>query len=130
MVPTTIPVDRKELIEPEVVFEFETVDRHFEIVNAFVAAPAGSEIEYDISGNEINAVPYTTSSVISNETITYYEEPYEIIFDVEIARYITPYGIGFDLGPNGFAWIYDVTDYQDYLKNMVDLAAHNTQELA
>jgi len=127
--PTDIPVDRKELIEPEVVFEFETVDRHFEIVNAFVAAPAGSEIEYDISGNEINAVPYTTSSVISNETITYYEEPYEIIFDVEIARYITPYGIGFDLGPNGFAWIYDVTDYQDYLKDVVDLAAHNTQEL-
>jgi len=121
--------NRMELIEPEVVFEFETVERHFEIISAFLGAPAGSEIEYDIAGTEINAVPYNTSSVLSNETITYYEEPYEIIFDVEIARYITPYGIGFDLGPNGFAWIYDVTDYQDYLKDVVDLAAHNTQEL-
>jgi hypothetical protein len=48
---------------------------------------------------------------------------------VEIARYITPYGINFDLGPNGFSWIYDVTDYQQYLHGVVDLAAHNTQEL-
>ena len=48
---------------------------------------------------------------------------------MEIARYITPYGINFDLGPNGFSWIYDVTDYQQYLRGVVDLAAHNTQEL-
>ena len=51
------------------------------------------------------------------------------IEDIEIARYITPYGIQFDLGPNGFSWIYDVTDYQNYLKDTVDLRAHNTQEL-
>ncbi len=126
---TDLITDRMELVEPEVVFEFETVDHHFEIVNAFVAAPSGSEIEYDLSGDVVSSVPYSTSAVITNETITYYEEPYEIIYDVEIARYITPYGIGFDLGPNGFAWIYDVTDYQDYLKDVVDLAAHNTQEL-
>ena len=73
--------------------------------------------------------PYSTSTQLINDTITYFNTPYEIIKDVEIARYITPYGIQFDLGPNGFAWIYDVTDYQDYLRNTVDLAAHNTQEL-
>ena len=129
LVPTTIVSNRKDLIEPEVVFEFDQVDRHFEILNAFEAAPMGSELELNISGDTINSVPYATSEILNNETITYYQAPYEIIYDVEIARYITPYGIGFDLGPNGFAWIYDVTDYQDYLKNMVDLAAHNTQEL-
>ena len=73
--------------------------------------------------------PYSTSTQLINDTITYFNTPFEIIKDVEIARYITPYGIQFDLGPNGFAWIYDVTDYQDYLRNTVDLAAHNTQEL-
>lgn len=70
-----------------------------------------------------------STNQLVNEQITYYNPPYELVKDVEIARYITPYGIQFDLGPNGFSWIYDVTDYQDYLRNTVDLAAHNTQEL-
>ena len=128
-VSTQLGVNKKFLIEPEVIFEFETVDRHFEISNAFLGAPEGAEISYDEQGDIITSNPYITSELLTNETITYYQKPYEIIFDVEIARYITPYGIGFDLGPNGFSWIYDVTDYQDYLKNVVDLAAHNTQEL-
>lgn len=122
-------VDRVDLVEPEVVFEFGQVDRHFEIVNAFVAVPEGAENTYDETGTLVSSVPFTTSNTISNQMITYYEEPYEVIHDVEIGRYITPYGIQFDLGPNGFTWIYDVTDYQMYLKDTVDLAAHNTQEL-
>ena len=124
-----VSVIKKSLIEPEVVFEFESVDRHFEISNAMLGAAAGDEVSYDAQGSVISSTPYPTSQTLTNETITFYQQPYEIIFDVEIARYITPYGIGFDLGPNGFSWIYDVTDYQDYLKNVVDLAAHNTQEL-
>lgn len=47
----------------------------------------------------------------------------------EIARFITPYGINFDLGPDGFTWVYDVTDYQHLLEDQVDIQAHNTQEL-
>ena len=120
---------KDEKVEPEVLFEFTPVERHFEISDAFPCAPRGTEIKVDIAGNIVSELDYTTSETAQNEQITYYEKPYEIIHDVEIARYITPYGIQFDLGPNGFAWIYDVTDYQDYLKGIVDLAAHNTQEL-
>ena len=120
---------KDERIEPEVLFEFSSVDRHFEITDAFACAPRGTEIKVDITGNIVSETDYATSESKINEQITYYEKPYEIIHDVEIARYITPYGIQFDLGPNGFSWIYDVTDYQDYLKGIVDLAAHNTQEL-
>ena len=126
---TALVVNKKSLIEPEVLFEFEPVHRHFEISNASIVAPSGDEYVYDLQGDVVSSTPYSTSESVENTTITYYQEPYEVIFDVEIARYITPYGIGFDLGPNGFAWIYDVTDYQDYLRNVVDLAAHNTQEL-
>lgn len=117
------------LVEPEVVFEFQDIDRHFEIMNTFAGAPRGNETQTDISGLVTSEVEYETSQSIENEEITYYQMPYEIIHDVEIARYITPYGIQFDLGPNGFSWIYDVTDYKDYLNGVVDLAAHNTQEL-
>lgn len=115
--------------EPEVVFEFAPVNRHFEIANAFLATPGGSEDLYDAGGSIVASVPFTGGSVLTNTQITYYEQPLELVNDVEIGRFITPYGIGFDLGSGGFTWIYDVTDYQMYMHDLVDLAAHNTQEL-
>jgi hypothetical protein len=118
-----------EIKEPEVIFQFEQLNNHFEIIDAFLAVPDGSEDVYDASNTVISSVPFTGGETYSNSTITYFEAPYEIIYDVEIGRFITPYGIQFDLGSNGFEWIYDVTDYQMYLKDVVDLAAHNTQEL-
>ena len=120
---------RPSIKEPIVIFEQEVVNKHFEIVNTFIGVPNGTSNTFSPQGEIINMTPYSTSTQLINDTITYFNTPYEIIKDVEIARYITPYGIQFDLGPNGFAWIYDVTDYQDYLRNTVDLAAHNTQEL-
>lgn len=119
----------RRLKEPQVIFELQPVNRHFEIIDAFIGLPEGNEITYDISGNVLSQVPFIGTSTLTNEQITYYKEPFEVIHDVELARYITPYGINFDLGPNGFYWIYDVTDYQHYLMDTVDLAAHNTQEL-
>lgn len=120
---------RPSIKEPIVIFEQEVVNKHFEIVNSYIGVPSGTSNTFSSQGEIINMTPYSTSTQLINDTITYFNTPYEIIKDVEIARYITPYGIQFDLGPNGFAWIYDVTDYQDYLRNTVDLAAHNTQEL-
>jgi len=119
----------QKLEEPTVIFELQPVNRHFDIVDATVGAISGDETVYDNAGNVLTQLPFSGITTLTNEQITYYQQPYELVNDVEIARYITPYGIQFDLGPNGFAWIYDVTDYQHYLKNSVDLAAHNTQEL-
>ena len=126
---TTISVQEKRLKPRSVIFEQQPVNRHFEITNTYVGTPQGNNIQYDENGQILAQVPFVATNQLVNEQITYYNPPYELIKDVEIARYITPYGIQFDLGPNGFSWIYDVTDYQDYLRNTVDLAAHNTQEL-
>ncbi len=126
---TNVTVTEKRLKPRTVIFEQQAVNRHFEITNAYVGTLQGNNIQYDENGQILAQVPFVVTNQLLNEPITYYNPPYEIVKDVEIARYITPYGIQFDLGPNGFAWIYDVTDYQDYLKNVVDLAAHNTQEL-
>ena len=115
--------------EPQVVFEYGVQDRHFTIDNSFVALPSGSENTYNAAGTMISSVPFSGTQTITNETINYFEQPIEFTNDIEIGRFITPYGINFDLGLNGFTWIYDVTDYQHYLKDLVDLAAHNTQEL-
>jgi len=118
-----------KLKEPTVIFELQEMDDHFEIVMGDVGILSGNETVYGNVGQVISQTPFTGTTTLTNQTITYYQDPYELVNDIEIARYITPYGIQFDLGPNGFYWIYDVTDYQQYLKNTVDLAAHNTQEL-
>ncbi|MDX1446765.1 LamG-like jellyroll fold domain-containing protein, partial [Lishizhenia sp.] len=116
--------------EPSVVFEYAPVNRRFIISNAFIANDEGYVYEYDTDGSTVlNQTQIGTSQTISNNDIVYYEQPFEILDMYEIGRFITPYGIGFDLGPNGFTWVYDVTDYQQLLKNSVDFMAHNTQEL-
>jgi hypothetical protein len=116
-------------IEPVVIFEQAAVNRHFEIVNSYRGVPQGSSYTFSPQGAVVTTSAVGSDLQLINDTILYHEQPYEIVKDVEIARYITPYGINFDLGPNGFSWIYDVTDYQQYLHGVVDLAAHNTQEL-
>ncbi len=55
---------------------------------------------------------------------------FEKIDRYEIGRFITPYGIGLDLGADGFTWIYDVTDYAPLLHDWVTISNANTQELA
>lgn len=117
------------LEEPTVIFELQPIQNHFEIVNAQVGVVSGNETTYNAVGGIVSQTPFVGVNTLTNETITYYQTPFEIVNDIEIARYITPYGIQFDLGPNGFTWIYEVTDYQQLLKGTVDLAAHNTQEL-
>jgi len=115
--------------KPKVIFEYAAAEGSFHIVNNSLAYVQETIDTLNVSGAVIASQPSGFDHTITNQTLTYYEEPFEIVNDVEIGRYITPYGIGFDLGPQGFTWIYDVTDYQKYLHGMVDLAAHNTQEL-
>jgi hypothetical protein len=114
---------------PSVLFEYAAGDNSFVITGNSVIYPQATIDTMNVAGNVIGSAGSGSDETISNEQITYFEEPFELVNDVEIGRYITPYGIQFDLGPNGFTWIYDVTDYQKYLHGMVDLAAHNTQEL-
>lgn len=120
---------KKMMKEPKVIFELGALDRHFDIINARVGQESGDEITYDAQNQVVSQNPFIGANSMTNQTISFYETPVERINDIEIGRYITPYGIGFDLGANGFNYIYDVTDYQKYLHNMVDLEAHNTQEL-
>ncbi len=114
---------------PGVVFEYQTAPHTFHLVNNMLTYASGTIDTLNSAGGIISSGPSTIDQTLTNDTISYYKVPFELINDVEIGRYITPYGIGFDLGPQGFTWIYDVTDYQKYLHGTVDLAAHNTQEL-
>lgn len=114
---------------PSVVFEYAEGTHSFHIVSNMLTYDQGTIDTLSTTGAIINSAPSNVTATLTNEAITYHEVAFEKINDVEIGRYITPYGIGFTLGAQGFTWIYDVTDYQKYLHGMVDLAAHNTQEL-
>jgi hypothetical protein len=78
---------------------------------------------------KLDSVWVAPDTILVKENLPYYSEPFEIIENFEIGRFITPYGINLDLGPNGFSWVYDVTDYAPLLQGMVDLSAGNQQEL-
>jgi hypothetical protein len=97
------------LREPITIFEQAPVHRHFEIVNSFQGVEKDTSYVFNQAGSVVSSNAFGHNVQWVNDSIFYFQKPYEIINDVEIARYITPYGINFDLGPNGFAWIYDVT---------------------
>lgn len=65
----------------------------------------------------------------SNEQVTYYGVPFEVVDRYELARYITPYGINLSLDDDGWTWVVDVTDYLPLLRDSVELEAGNWQEL-
>lgn len=77
----------------------------------------------------VDSVWNEPTEIMYKVEIPYYGEPFEVIENVEIGRFITPYGINLSLGPQGFTWIYDVTDYAHLLQGQVDLSAGNQQEL-
>ncbi len=110
-------------------FNYAASDNNFVVASNQKTYTQGTIDTLSSTGSNLGSGPSAVDATELNDTIFYYQEPFELVNDVEIGRYITPYGIGFDLGPQGFTWIYDVTDYQKYLHGMVDLAAHNTQEL-
>ncbi|MBN1339272.1 MAG: T9SS type A sorting domain-containing protein [Bacteroidales bacterium] len=89
---------------------------------------AGHHYVYD-QWQKVDSVWFEPDEILMREDIPYYGEPFEILEEHEIGRYITPYGIGLSLGPEGFTWIYDVTDYAPLLQGEVELSAGNQQEL-
>ncbi|MBK6419974.1 MAG: hypothetical protein IPF79_12395 [Ignavibacteria bacterium] len=86
---------------------------------------AGKLYTYDEAGLKVDSTIVAAETTLRKVLSPYFDP----IVDFEIGRYITPYGIGLDLGPNGFRWEYDVTDFAPLLRNNVTLSAGNQQEL-
>ena len=84
---------------------------------------------FNSSGNVYDSTLAAYDSLIYKTMHSYFDPPFEIVNRFEIGRFITPYGIGLDLGNDGFTWIYDVSDYIQLLKDSVHIKAGNWQEL-
>ncbi|MBK8911657.1 MAG: T9SS type A sorting domain-containing protein [Chlorobi bacterium] len=90
--------------------------------------PAGYSYTYAPDGSKADSTAVPARVTLRANVREYYQK-FEVVDVVELGRFITPYGIGLDLGPNGFTWIYDVTDYAPYLHDQVTISAGNQQEL-
>lgn len=149
-----IQVKSTTTIRPKITFVRGDYDSHLDSITILdsLEHEVTSLVFYQVNGNY--ATPYDTifgyepsysfeytngiktdSNYISggtlnvNDTLIFYAPPTEILDQYEIGRFITPYGINLSLGPNGFEWRYDITDYANFLHDTVDLSAGNTQEL-
>jgi hypothetical protein len=67
------------------------------------------------------------STIYLEKRRIYYQDPIAITERYEIMRFVTPYGIGLDVGA-GFNWTMDVTDFAPLLSGKVYLDAPNQQE--
>lgn len=79
----------------------------------------------DRNGVKRDSIAIARDTTLKRRTLQWYSN----IVRFELARYITPYGINLDLGPNGTTWWFDVSDYEPLLHGPVYLEAGNNQEL-
>ena len=123
----------KEIItEPMKVYslaEYEIENHQPKIKNLSKVWKEGYVYTYDENNKAIDSVFFKGDLTVKNDTLKYLAAPIPIVQNIEIGRFITPYGINLDLGPDGFTWVYDVTDYAPILRGDVELSAGNLQEL-
>ncbi|MFN0201485.1 MAG: T9SS type A sorting domain-containing protein [Bacteroidia bacterium] len=98
------------------------------IINTMQSWNEGYNYTY-LNGTKIDSTLNPATDSILYEKYSY-ETYTEKVNQIEIGRFITPYGINLSLGNDGFTWIYDVTDYAGLLHDYVRMSAANTQELA
>ncbi len=89
--------------------------------------PTYARVLFNSNGKPIDTIPVKADSMLHQKYTIYYVR-YPDNLRYELARYITPYGIGLSLG-SGFTYVYDVSDYRHLLHDSVHLSAGNWQEL-
>ncbi|MFA8300580.1 MAG: LamG-like jellyroll fold domain-containing protein [Hyphomicrobiales bacterium] len=87
------------------------------------------QYQYDNNAVAIDSVVYPYDQRLIKVDLPYYGKPFEIVHEYELGRFITPYGIGLDLGEEGHTWWFDVTDFAPLLHDSVVIRSGNFQEL-
>jgi len=117
------------LVAPVCVVEFTADNEILTGIESIIGWPVGCSYTFSPVGTVIDSTCYGAQTTLINYPVSYYGPAFEVIERWEIGRFITPYGINLSLGPNGFMWVYDVTDYTNLLRGMVDIEMGNQQEL-
>jgi hypothetical protein len=115
-------------VAPVSVAEYAVNGNEIDLIDLGYAWNIGYSYTYNPAGQKIDSTLVNSEYTLSNDDLSYYQAPFEVINRFELGRYITPYGIQLDL-EEGWTWIYDVTDFAPLLRDSVELEAGNWQEL-
>lgn len=115
--------------QPVSVVSYEVTDQVLQQIVSNWYWPEGCSYWFAPDGTTTDSLCFAAENTLINTEIEYYGSAFEVIDRWEIGRFITPYGINLSLGPDGFTWVYDVTDYAHLLRDTVDLEMGNQQEL-
>ena len=128
--PTPLSTTRRDSIPAAElsVLLFEDAENPQSPTDTLTLWPAYDEL-FDADGRLLEKIEVESTDTLVQSWHEWYGEPFEVVEAVEIARFITPYGKGLDLGEDGFTWTVDVTDYAPLLRGEVELEAHNGYEL-
>lgn len=103
-----IPVIDSTLIPAQEVVWYGVNGTDLVTLSTFDTWAAGWQYVYDPQGNVVDSVLAMADSTINPGSFVYYRKA---PMDLEIMSFVTPYGNGLDLGPNGVMWEFDVTDF-------------------
>ena len=78
--------------------------------NRWEATP---EVLYSPSGNIVNSFPVAADGTVNITQLPYYQRTPS---KFEIMSFVTPYGLGLNMGENGETWTFDMTDFAPVLK--------------
>ena len=81
-------------------------------IDTTYAYESGWGFIYDPNGIKLDSIDFGEDVILNNN----YKQHIH-----QLQNYVTPYGIGLDLGPQGFRWVYDVTDYTPLFKDTLKL---------
>jgi hypothetical protein len=116
------------LVNPISLAQFTPTGGYFNISDLSYKYPVGWSYTTDVNGYQTDSIFHAADQTLYNDTVHFYQEPFELTNRYELGRFITPYGLGLDLG-DGFRWVYDVTDFAHLLKGDVQITSPNTSEL-
>jgi hypothetical protein len=119
---------KDEKVREKIVTFFSNADTVTKVSGYDFGHVAKTYYTYDPNGAKLDSTSYLPDTTYIKQERGYFTK-FQVINNVEIGRFITPYGIGLDLGPEGFEWIYDITDYAPLFHDQVTLSAGNQQEL-
>lgn len=117
-----------EPVEPHSLIEYQAANRKFSIKSMTPVWSPQTTFTYGVDGSVLSSTKHDASHSFKKDSVEYYEVPFEKTIKWTVAKYITPYGNGLDLG-DGFTWVWDVSEFEQYFKDSVDLEAGSVREL-
>lgn len=125
----TIQVQEMQLVPPVSIAEYTIVDYRPQLTEVTYAWQEQMTYVFDAQGIVVDSLWVPADTTLLNDTLTYWNRPFEVVDRYELNRFITMYGIQLTLGTDGWTWVVDVTDWAPLLRDSVELEAGNWQEL-